>query len=273
MRALLLLWLLATASVAGAQSTVFDRMERRSELLGWEGVGRLDTGTGFCSGTLIAPDLVLTAAHCVLDTRTGREAPTEPMRFRAGYHHGTQVAVRGVAQAVVPDGYRASRQSGDVSDRIRNDLALLRLTSPIYGAEADPFDLHRTPPRETSVSVVSYGRGRSEVLSREPECQMDAVYGGGIYAFDCDVTFGSSGAPVFVREDGHMRIFSVVSSMVEMDDGRRRAFGMALPDRVAALRRQLVAAEGRTPVSTGARRVTIGERSRTGARFVRPGGS
>ena len=34
---------------------------------GWEAVGRLDlAGRGFCTGALISPDLVLTAAHCLL---------------------------------------------------------------------------------------------------------------------------------------------------------------------------------------------------------------
>ena len=34
----------------------------------WEAVGRLDIdGVGFCTGALIAPDIVLTAAHCLFD--------------------------------------------------------------------------------------------------------------------------------------------------------------------------------------------------------------
>ncbi|MGB7242579.1 MAG: trypsin-like serine protease [Sulfitobacter sp.] len=50
-----------------AQNTNLTRLGDKNRALGWEAVGRLDTKNGgFCTGTLIAPDLVLTAAHCVM---------------------------------------------------------------------------------------------------------------------------------------------------------------------------------------------------------------
>ena len=44
-------------------------------------MGRIDTGASFCSGTLIAPDLVLTAAHCLFDSESGQPFDLAEMEF------------------------------------------------------------------------------------------------------------------------------------------------------------------------------------------------
>ncbi len=256
----------------------FDVMDRRGELLGWSAVGRIDTGTGFCTGTLIARDLVLTAAHCVYD-EDGREIPAQRLRFRAGYHRGTEIAARGVRRWVVSPGYVAQAGLQLNGQMIASDVALLQLDRDIHGTEADPFAVHDGPVKGSEISVVSYGEGRSEVLSRERRCGVMDRFANGVLAFDCDVTFGSSGSPVFARVDGRLRIVSVISSIGKDVAGADRAYGMVLPAQVAGLRKAL-RREGSQPVVTqgarrvkvgeGARRVRVGERTGTGARFVRP---
>lgn len=80
-----------------------DSADRRTELIGWEGVGRLDiAGQSTCSGALLAADLVLTAAHCVVDEDN---TPVPPARilFRAGLRNGDYIAAsKGLAVAVTP---------------------------------------------------------------------------------------------------------------------------------------------------------------------------
>ena len=123
------------------------------------------------------------------------------------------------------------------------------------------------PADGTRVSVVSYGRGREEVLSREPDCQMTRRYRGDILGFNCDVTFGSSGAPVFVRENGRLRILSVISSGAASGE----SYGPSLPTLVSELSGLLMRAESRPKVTAGAKRVIVGGgREASGARFVRP---
>ena len=156
------------------------------------------------------------------------------------------------------------------AEAVARDVALVRLTVPLSGAEADPFRLADDPDTGTKVSVLSYGRGRAEALSREAACAVTGRYRDGLMGFDCDVTFGSSGAPIFIRQGTRVRILSLVSGLARSEGGSKIAVGMTLPDTVAALRAELRKDDARPRVSSGARRVQAGERMQGGARFVRP---
>ncbi len=249
-----------------AQTTGLISLEDRGALLGWEAVGRLDLATGgYCTGTLIAPDLVLTAAHCVVDAQTGQQFAPSDIRFRAGLRNGVSITDRLGAQIAVDPRYSPASQSR--GDSIRHDLAIVRLDAPISSSDADPFAVHTDPERVQTVSVTSYGKGRDEALSRQRQCNLLYRYND-LIAFDCDVTFGSSGAPVFAHEGGRGRILSIVSAG-RRDDGEVLAFGMELPDAVARLKAQLRAT--RASPTAVIRRVQVGAtRTDTGAKFVRP---
>lgn len=274
MRVFVLLFLLLPSLGFAADSlpSELDRADRRAELIGWEGVGRLDiAGKSTCSGALIAPDLVLTAAHCVVDAKTRPYKPGQIM-FRAGLRNGDFVAAsRGLAVAVMP-GYDNS--VGVTGDSIRHDLALIKLASPIARAQAQPFQIHRSSKKRGELMVASYGRGRNSALSIQRECHV-LDFSKGIYAFDCDITFGSSGAPVFAYDGVRPAIVSVVSSMGTRD-GRKVGFGMSLTDKVAALKRQIAVG---APVAAAkpavVKRITVGTSGSTGSnagnsKFLRP---
>ena len=151
-----------TVATAGlAQDARLRRLDSGVEAGAWEAVGRLDiAGTGFCTGALIAPRLVLTAAHCLYDRTSKERIDHGKVEFLAGWRNGRAGAYRMVRRAVVHPDYI---YDGEVSsERVRNDLALLELDRAIRNTTITPFETARRPRRGEKLGVVSYAKDRSE---------------------------------------------------------------------------------------------------------------
>jgi V8-like Glu-specific endopeptidase len=193
----------------------------------WHAVGRLDLGNGFCTGTLISPKLVLTAAHCLYDDRAKKMRDPETIVFRAGYRHGRAIETRKARRYRAYDDY--DNHARNTYQTMANDVAIVELERPIRHATVIPFQRMRKPALHLPVVVVSYGRGRSEIPAMEDGCKIMKDRGI-VLQFTCDVTFGSSGSPVFVMTTSGPRIVSVMSSIGEID-GKKVSFGVTLGPR------------------------------------------
>lgn len=257
------LLMLAMTSAAVAQDAELKRLNSGVDAAAWQAVGRLNFGgTSFCTGTLIAPDMVLTAAHCLFDKTTGVRIDHTTIEFLAGWRNGRASAYRYVRRAVVHPDYDI--MADVTSGLVRDDLALLELNHPIRDGKIMPFDTAARPPRGAQVGVVSYGTGRSEAPSLQEVCTILAQQQG-VLITSCAVDFGSSGAPIFTIENGAAQIVSVVSAKAEVD-GKAVSLGTPLDAPLARLR-----AEWSDTKYDLAARVRVGEtRNDTGAKFIKP---
>jgi len=229
----------------------------------WEGVGRLElAGEAFCTGALISERYVLTAAHCVFDTRTGERVPVDDLNFLAGWREGRASAYRRVKRAEPHPEY--SYDGAPDAGRVRNDVALLELQLPIRNTTIRAFDTAERPAVGDSVGVVSYAQDRSEAPSLQETCDVLSRQDG-ILVLSCDVDFGASGSPVFTfGADGLPSIVSVVSAKAT-SEGRPVALATSLTEPLETLRALMSDAEN---AGAGPEPMRAGVRRETGAKFV-----
>jgi protease YdgD len=180
---------------------------------GWPAVGLITHGTlvpgaAVCTGTLVAPDLEQTAAHCVGDDPSS-------LRFAAGWAAG-----RAVAEG---KGREVTREEGTGP---AGDLALVRL-------EAAMGVVPLPPARGTAGTLVAVAYRRDDT-SRPVTLRDCAVVVADppLLALDCAVVSGNSGAPLLVRGPGGWQVAAVLVAQVK-SPGPIRAVA-AIPD--AALR-------------------------------------
>ena len=179
------------------------------ERVKWPSVGVVTSrgrdGTVECSGILVAPDLVITAAHCTTNV-TGL---MNGLRFIAGLNGSRRVATSSAVEIMRHPawGFASGKQ------RLQYDLAVLRLGRLIPSDKVQPAKLlpGRLPLPQRGV-LLGYQKSAGRSLHGQLNCALMRRRPAGVVTSNCQVTDGNSGGAVMVQTEGAWWLAAVIAA-------------------------------------------------------------
>lgn len=217
----------------GGERIVVDAMEYP-----WSTIGRVNAaGRAHCSGLLVSPSSVLTAAHCLYESRAGRWLTPQELHFLPGYQKDRYILHSKVKSYIRSHDF--DPESATTARTAVTDWALLTLEKPL-GRQAGWLALLSVTPRNVKQTVgdgqllvSGYRAGAPYVQSLAPDCGKIEFFEEGAIAHRCHLQQGDSGSPLLLLKGGRFYAIGInVIGIQPADQASQSAIAGAFPLRL-----------------------------------------
>ncbi len=190
----------------------------------WSAVARVQVpGASRCTGFILGPQTVVTAAHCTYSRRLDHFLPPASVHVLLGYADGAFTRHAVAVSFHVANGYDPRVAGGQGAD-----IAVLTLAAPIAGPGEALVLIGQPIPRGSPLALGGYGQDRAERISADLSCKSlgyaASPDGRTMLMHDCAGTSGTSGGPILVQTSEGWRV-----AAVQVAGNRHGVGGSAVP--------------------------------------------